>query len=142
MKMGCVKQGREAGSTLIEALIGTLLMSIVFVGSTSVLSRTLVSQRYMNSQNIALLEMRENLLTEGFATVCGNGAGTLAVANYQLSLAAPACTSPELANVGVAGLLETLPASSVPATAMTWESNGDDQSQALIGGNGVLRLSF
>lgn len=142
MTVNCANYRSEAGSTLIEALIGTLLMSIVFVGSTSVLSRTLVSQRYMNSQNIALLEMREILLSEGFASVCSNSVSSLEIANHQLSLVAPTCASPELADVGIAGLLENLPANTVSATSMTWESTGDDQSQALIGGNGVLRLAF
>ena len=141
--MNFTRRYGSSGNTLIEALIGTLLMSIVFVGSVSVLNRTLVTQRYVNTQNIVLMEMREAIMGTGVADVCSSGASSIPVGNsHQLALAAPTCTSAALANVGIAGQLEAIPANSVPATAMTWQSAGNAQTRALIGGDGVFRLSF
>ena len=142
MKRYCNNRQGEKGSSLIEALIGTLLLSILFVGMNSVLSRTLASQRYVNTQGIAVLEMREGLFVNGVAGVCGNDLTSISIASHQLAMASPACSSPILADVGVPGQLEDLPANSVPAVTMAWNTDSTENSQDLIGGNGVVRVAF
>lgn len=58
---------------LIEALIGTVLISIVGLGMSYTASRVIVSQRYLNAQSIAITQMRALMQRYG-TTLCTNSA--------------------------------------------------------------------
>ena len=52
----------QRGDALLEALIGILLMSVIGLGLSFALARTFNAQRYISTQNIAIMQMR-NLLS-------------------------------------------------------------------------------
>lgn len=66
---------RQRGDVLMESLIGLVLMSVIGLGVTYATSRTLVSQRDMNVQNLAVAQMR-NLLQQYGTTLCPGPGGT------------------------------------------------------------------
>lgn len=131
----------QRGATLIEAMIGTLLLSILLLGMSYALSRTLLSQRYMNAQNLAILEIREKTQDTGLATLCSAGTDSIAVSQYTVTISASNCTSPQIA-VSANGFSATLPANTVPAIGATVSTTTNTQNEDLFGGNGVLRFSY
>lgn len=66
---------RQRGDVLMESLIGLVLMSVIGLGVTYATSRTLVSQRDMNVQNLAVAQMR-NVLQQYGTTLCPGGTNT------------------------------------------------------------------
>ena len=66
---------RQRGDILMESLIGLVLMSVIGLGVTYATSRTLVSQRDMNVQNLAVAQMR-NVLQQYGTTLCPGGTNT------------------------------------------------------------------
>lgn len=62
----------QRGDVLMESLIGLVLMSVIGLGVTYATSRTLVSQRDMNVQNLAVAQMR-NVLQQYGTTLCPGG---------------------------------------------------------------------
>lgn len=66
------KRISQQGLSLIEAMVAALLISILFLGLAHVLARSLVSQRYMNTHNLALLEIRERIQQSGEANFCSS----------------------------------------------------------------------
>lgn len=78
MKRDIFDNGRKSqtGTTLLEALVGLVLMSIVGLGLSYAASRSLTSQRYLNTQNVVVTQARQWLLTKSsadIAAVCGSG---------------------------------------------------------------------
>lgn len=96
----------QRGSSLIEAMVAMLILAILFLGIAQVLGRGLVSQRYMNTYSLALLEMRERLQQHNDVTIGVNGANV-----------------------------------SVKTNVLTLSTNGDEESQAFFGADGVIRIS-
>ncbi len=47
----------QRGDALLEALIGILLMSVIGLGLSFALARTFNAQRYVSTQNIAIMQM-------------------------------------------------------------------------------------
>lgn len=127
---------RQRGVSLIEAMVAALLLSILFLGMAYVLSRGLVSQRYMNTQSIALLEMRNGLQQVGVTAICdgdtpptlSNKVGGLAVTG--------SCTTVNNANVTLSGYDRT-----VTQRSVTLSTPANATSEGLFGGNGVITLS-
>ena len=74
----------QRGSSLIEAMVAMLILAILFLGIAQVLGRGLVSQRYMNTYSLALLEMRERLQQHNDVTLCSNPGNLSWVGNIQL----------------------------------------------------------
>lgn len=86
---------RQRGDVLMESLIGVVLMSVIGLGVTYATSRTLVSQRDMNVQNLAVAQMR-NVLQQYGTTLCPGGTNT---AKAVLNL--PAAVSSSTLNLDV-----------------------------------------
>ena len=131
----------QRGSSLVEALIGTLLMGIILAGLSMVLSRTLVSQRYLNAQSTFLLEMRETLQNQGLEDICANGAGTLLVGGTSVVFDASSCQSPAV-TISLAGVSSHLAADTVPAISVNLSTTSNAATQSLFGGNGVMKFSY
>lgn len=51
----------QSGISLIEAMISLLLIAVTAVGLAYVSSRSLLTQRYVTTQNLAVMQMREHL---------------------------------------------------------------------------------
>lgn len=132
----CQGLRRQHGASMIEALIASLLLSILFLGLAHVLSRSLVSQRYMSTQNLALLQMRENLqqANQGVAELCDGS--TPAAINVLSSVALTSSCSAGTLDINLAGLERT-----VPTRSITVSTASTSASQGLFGGDGVIRIS-
>lgn len=53
----------QRGISLIESLVSLLLIAIMGAGLAIVSSRSLVTQRYVTTQNLAVMQMREHMKT-------------------------------------------------------------------------------
>ncbi len=56
-------QRNEGGASLLEALIGILLVAIMGAGLAHVTAKVLHTQRYATTQNLAVIQLREFLQT-------------------------------------------------------------------------------
>lgn len=64
MKMArSTEPARQAGISLIEAMISILLVAALGLGVTFATSRVLFTQRYAATQNLAIVQLREFLQT-------------------------------------------------------------------------------
>jgi len=122
----------QRGSSLIEAMVAMLILAILFLGIAQVLGRGLVSQRYMNAYSLALLEMRERLQQHNDVTLCSNPGNLSWVGNIQL---VARCDENDV-TIGVNGANV-----SVKTNVLTLSTNGDEESQAFFGADGVIRIS-
>lgn len=130
---------RQRGVSLIEAMVAALLLSVLFLGMAYALSRGLVTQRYMNTQSIALLEMRDGLQqpNKGVTALCGGETpqaltkvGSLAVTKTCTPAGAPI-------TVNLTGFVLTV----TPPQGLTLSTPASAASEGLFGGNGVITLS-
>ena len=133
----CVRPtvARQCGISLIEAMIATLLLSILFLGLAFVLSRGLVSQRYMATQNLALLEIREGLQQKGIKNLCDGGSPDSLQIVGAVSIAKNCEDKPEI-DVNILGFERSVTPRSI---TLTTESNS--VSEGLFGGDGVIKIS-
>ena len=60
---------RQAGISLIEAMISLLLIAVTAVGLAYVSSRSMFTQRYVTTQNLAVIQMREHLKANENGTI-------------------------------------------------------------------------
>ena len=63
IKMAPSMPRKQRGVSLIESLISLLLIAIMGAGLAMVSSRSLVTQRYVTTQNLAVMQMREHMKT-------------------------------------------------------------------------------
>lgn len=91
MKSSCTRAvslaaRQQRGISLIEALISLLLISIMGAGLAMISSRSMLTQRYVTTQNLAVLQMREHIKTAkpGDSLALGFGEEQLPVA-YELN---------------------------------------------------------
>ena len=122
----------QRGISLIEAMVAMLILAILFLGIAQVLARGLVSQRYMNTHNLAMLEMRERLQQSSETNICINPGHLDWVGNISL---AASCHESEV-TVSAGGI-------SVPVTAfsISLSTAKSNTSSELFGGDGAIRMS-
>ncbi|MGS0537013.1 type IV pilus modification PilV family protein [Pseudoalteromonas sp. SaAl2] len=122
----------QRGISLIEAMVAMLILAVLFLGIAQVLARGLVSQRYMNTQNLALLEMRERFQQSNEINLCTNPGSLNWVGTVPLTAN---CNESEV-TISAGGI-------SVPVTAysITLSTTENDTSSELFGGDGVIRMS-
>ena len=142
MKINCADSaGRQRGVALLEGLIGTLLLSIVFLGGSHALSITLVSQRHMNAQNLAVLELREKTAATGIAGLCSAGSDSITVGQQSLSIAASNCTNP-LITVSVGNFDVDIGSGEVGGVGASVSTTSGATSMDYFGGDGVVTFSY
>jgi len=134
---GCANAAfRQRGVSLIEAMVSTLLLSILFLGVAFVLSRGLVSQRYMNTQNLALLEIRESLQqTAGGATGFCNSPPALTWLGAVALEKGSDCKVTKVP-LSIGGIDVEVDAQSIQVF-----TTSNPTSQGLFGGDGRIRVS-
>jgi len=125
---------RQRGVSLIETMVATLVLVILFMGLAHVLARGLVSQRYVNTQNLALLEMRE-ALQKG---IC-QGAHSLSLIE-EIALKTD-CMSRQGLTVSVGTLAPVLLAGNELPPIIDVSTPGNDRTEGLFGGDGVIKIS-
>lgn len=147
----------QRGATLMEALVGIVLMATVGLGLGYSSSRSLVSQRYLNTQNSVVSQVREWLLTStDVSSACAADGPTITVGGTTTKLSL-SCQSTAIsistgsgngngdeddqgANAS-AGLKVTLPAKTV-TTTMSVSTPTNENTAALLGGNGKIEVSL
>lgn len=110
----------QRGDMLLEALVGLVLLSILGLGLTYAAARVLAQQRYANTQDIALRQMRHTLETQGIAALCESGSSELQLATQAqtFQMTATVQCSSHAVKVTVAG---DLPAINAPITNVVTE---------------------
>jgi Tfp pilus assembly protein PilV len=122
----------QRGASLIEAMISMLILAILFLGIAQVLGRSLVSQRYMNTYNLALLEMRERFQEKSESVLCTEPGSLHWVGNVKL---VASCDESEV-TIAVDGS-----STSVKTKVITLSTSKDEASINFFGGDGVIRIS-
>lgn len=119
---------RQRGEMLIEALVGTLLLSLIGLGASYTTSRVLVSQRYLNAQSIAIVQMRALLQRYGAVTLCADPTSAVIVLPPAQSLTLDvACTDGAAVTVNGSALTAVPPGLRLSATSV-----------ARFGGSGTI----
>jgi len=131
---GCFTKGLvyQRGISLIESMVAMLILAILFLGIAQVLARGLVSQRYMNTYNLALLEMRERLQQSSEVNLCANPGSLNWISDVKL---VSNCQESEIV-ISVGGI-----STSVMTKVVTLSTNENDISKELFGGDGVIRIA-
>lgn len=141
---------------LLEALVGMVLLGVLGLGLSYATARILAQQRYANTQDLALGQMRFALESQGLQALCGGVAEPLKP--LQIGVAEPL----KPLQIGAAQLTPTLqcqtqpvnvtvpaggglPAMSAPITSVVTQlryatPDGDAQATQLLG-HGSLVLS-
>lgn len=127
------KRIRQQGLSLIEAMVAALLISVLFLGLAHVLARSLVSQRYMNTHNLALLEIRERIQQSGEANFCSSPGSLSWVGNIPLTANCVDTT----VTISVGNISAQV---NSHALAVSTQSNNSTAVQ-LFGGDGVIRIA-
>lgn len=123
----------QRGVSLIEAMVAALVLAILFIGLAHVLARGLVSQRYVNTQNLALLEMREVLQTQN--NICSSTPSLTHVGNVLLQ---PACSTRGSVEITVGSVpKKELSGTDLPRNIQL--TTADSASEGLFGG--VIMIS-
>lgn len=132
----------QRGDALVEAMLGILLMTIVGLGLVYAAGRALNSQRYQSTQNLAIAQMRNALMTTGVTGLCaGTSPASVSVNASAVTLPIPTCAQASV-SVGVAGstaLNVTLPAGVV--TSLRFSTPSNNETTGLFGGDGVITFS-
>ena len=138
---------RQCGDALLEALIGILLMSVIGLGLSFALARTFNTQRYISTQNIAILQMKNLLPTSSISQTSCASSQTIHVylnPNVQTTTDVPVaitCSSASNIVVGITGntsFNETI--SAITRIAVATPANNAN-AKSLFGGDGIVSLT-
>ena len=134
----CTKN-RQGGVTLIESLVASLLLGIIFMGMGHILTENLRAQGENYAMGLTLFDVRQQLQQTdgGVEDLCSGGAMDLLWFEGDISLSAQCSNGPnvELTLPGItAGQPVTLQQFSV-------STESADDSKLLFGGDGVISTS-
>lgn len=140
----CNNARQQRGSTLLEALIGVLLMAAIGLGLCYAVSRGMLSQRTLNTQNVVISQTRQWLLTSDetvLSSACsGTGSGpTLTIGDASTTLVL-SCNSGSVV-IGTDDLNVTLASGSL-ATSFSVATPSTNDTKAMFGGEGVIEVSL
>jgi len=132
----------QRGDALLEALVGTVLASIVGLGLSYTTAQMMVSQRYVASQSAVLDQMTASLTTSGVSNICaGTNQVNIAVGTSSLTLPAPTCTTAPV-TVSVVGGSQSATLAAGVVTSMSLSTPSSNATAInIIGGNGVVAIS-
>jgi prepilin peptidase dependent protein A len=146
----------QRGDALLEALFGIVLMAIIGLGLAYASARATSSQRYLNTQNIAISGMREQLMNaSSVADLCANNnSSAIKVGNANLQTELGGCQQDQVTVSVAIGSSEggnnhhgSASASAVQAsvtlvTSLTLATTASDESAAAVGGDGRIKVGM
>lgn len=137
----------QRGDTLLEALVGTLLLGIVGLGTTYVAARSVNAQRFAATQGAVVQQMRQTIEAQGVDRLCQTDSITLtleqSVGGKPHSIAAPLQVQCQSVAVQVAVKNDGLYTVKLPSTVQRLELrtvSSDPSLQELLGA-GVIRMA-
>jgi prepilin peptidase dependent protein A len=138
----------QRGDALLEALFGIVLMAIIGLGLAYASARATSSQRYLNTQNIAISGMREQLMNaSSVADLCANNnSSAIKVGDANLQTEVGGCQQNQVTVSVAIGSSEggnNASASAVQAsvtlvTSLTLATTASNESAAAVGGDGRI----
>lgn len=137
----------QRGDALLEALIGILLMSVIGLGLSFALARTFNAQRYISTQNIAIMQMRNLLSRSNLSqTSCSSSQSISVYLNSSASTATNipvtiSCSPPSNIVVGItgnSGFDKTVNA--ITRIAVSTPAN-NAVAKSFFGGDGIVSLT-
>jgi hypothetical protein len=133
----------QRGDALFEALIGTVLGSIVGLGFAYTATRMLVAQQVSDKKTFVLEQMVNTLSSSPPSNVCTNTSQVAVTVGTATMSMQPAWACNSAVSVSAGGVQQTLPAGTV-ATGMTLSTpdvTKNDAANILFGGNGGVTIS-
>ena len=149
----------QEGTTLLEALVGLMLMAVVGLGLSYAASRSLTSQRYLNTQNIVVSQARQWLLSKNstdIAAICGStgsGTGPTITIGGQTAALSVTCETKTIVIGASHGedkskkaegpcLTVSINDKSIRTKTVLSTPTDSDAAKALFGGNGKIEVSL
>lgn len=138
-----VDRRTQRGDAMLEALIAIVLLGTIGLGLSYAAARTLNSQRYLNTQNAAVTQMRQALQQTGVTTLCAAAVGPSTTIANQTFVLDRDCQSTA---VDVTAMLPDgsepigLSSTVTPVTTMGLSTPSTTASRALFGGDGRIVL--
>ncbi|SHG94558.1 hypothetical protein SAMN02745129_1224 [Ferrimonas marina] len=127
---------RQRGDILLEALLSTVMMTITFLGLHGALKSTLRTQAEANGHNLTRLQMRSTQEQSELTTLCQNASVSNEVVGHTLSYDV-VCLNNEVTVSLQSQLSHTLPDQ---ITSVSLRTMANENSEALLGGDGVMEL--
>lgn len=131
--------GRQRGDALLEALIGIVLMAVVGLGLAYSTARAANSQRYLNTQNLAIAEIREKL--QHVSEPCATDTVTITLAGKSVDFS-PECTTENVTVRYTVNGTETSETLASVKTLTSVSTAGSDVTRELFGGDGSIVISL
>ncbi len=124
---------------MLEALIAMVLLGAVGLGLSYAAARALNSQRYLNTQNVAVTQLREVLQQTGVTALCTAASGPSVVIANQTFVLDRSCQSVSVK------VTASLPDGSeltatAPITTLNLSTPTTAASRALFGGDGRISM--
>lgn len=131
---------QQRGEMLLEALVGMVLLGVLGLGLSYATARILAQQRYANTQDLALGQMRFALESQGLQALCGGAVGPLQIGAAQLTPTLQCQTQSVSVTVPAGG---GLPAMTAPITSVVTQlryatPGSDAQATQLLGHGSVV----
>lgn len=130
---------RQRGDALLEALIGIVLMAVVGLGLAYSTARAANSQRYLNTQNLAIAEIREKL--QHVSEPCATTTLTITLATKSVDFS-PTCTTENVTVRYTMNGTETTETLASVKTLTSVSTASSDVTRELFGGDGSIVISL
>lgn len=138
----------QRGDALLESLIGMALMAILALGLGNALARSIESQRYVSTQRMAVMKLRNVVATNtSYDTLCTGapniemkldvGSGSPTVKTVPTTVQ---CGAAKNFTVGVAGDASYNATVSFKSDMTLQTSTDSNDAKALFGGDGVIQV--
>ena len=134
----CTKH-RQSGATLIESLVASLLLGIIFMGMGHILTENLRAQGENYAMGLTLFDIRQQLqqVDGGVEGLCNGGTMDSLWFEGDISLSAQCSNGPSV-ELALPGITAGQP---VMLQQFSVSTNSADQSKLLFGGDGVVSTS-
>lgn len=138
------KRSQQRGDMLLEALIGIVLLGLLGMGLSYAVARIVVQQRYANTQDLALGQMRHILETQGMQALCGGFVKALQLespsASFSITPTVQCTSTAVMVTVPASG---QLPAIAAPIDSVVTEMRyatpeGNAQASQLLGSGSLV----
>lgn len=131
---------KQRGDMLLEALISMLLLGVLGLGLSYAGARVLVQQRYANTQDLALSQMRATLESQGLQTLCAGTVDPLQIGTTQLTPTLQCTKQSVTVTVPASGGLPTMttPITSVVTQMRYATPEGNAQATQMLGAGSLV----